>query len=150
MNRIVFALLTAVGVMLSAQVDASSATKSPADVKYTLVLESPGLAVRTYSLAAVTGRKAIVSDVAHLRAVTGINSDHGALLVETGTVKDGFEASVSRALSSEDGSVDTVVEYTLWEAGVIASKGRHVVTLRKNRAAQLEGLNGHKLSVTEL
>jgi hypothetical protein len=129
---------------------ALAAAAPPTTVKYSLTFASKGQQARAFTLQTRPGEPVYVKSLTEFTRVTEIDSDHGDVSLKTGTLKEGVEASVAPAIPDATGRFDTVVEYTLWEAGAIASKGRHVVYLGSHQAAKLPAADGYEVTVTEL
>lgn len=129
---------------------ALAAAAPPATITYDLAFASNGKQAQAFTLVTRPGESVSVKAITDMARVTEIDSDHGNVSLKTGTVKTGVEASVVSTPPAANGKFDTVVEYTLWEAGTAVSKGRHVVDLGSHRAVKLPTADGYEVTVTQM
>lgn len=119
-------------------------------MKYKVEMSYPEGGARTWEMDTLVGTKSSIQNVSTQTVVGEINSNFGEVTQVPAERVSGITASLTPQEVSKDGKVLTSLTYTIWNKGLQASKGTHVVQLKPGEKAALPAFDGQSLTVTLL
>lgn len=119
-------------------------------MKYKVEMSYPEGGARTWEMDTLVGSKTSIQNISTQTVVSEINSNFGEVALVPAERVSGITASVTPQEVSKDGKVLTSLTYTIWNKGLQASKGTHVVQLKPGEKVKLPTFDGQSLALSLL
>lgn len=119
-------------------------------MKYKVEMSYPDGGARTWEMDTLVGSKTSIQNISTQTVVAEINSNFGEVALVPAERVSGITASVTPQEVSKDGKVLTSLTYTVWNKGLQASKGTHVIQLKPGEKIKLPAFDGQSLALTLL